>query len=629
MLSQRYPIDTLRPLLHPREEFHPYPTAGERGPWEALPESLREAYVRRGAAALEFGWPVLTAARFLEFVREGNRTRYQAERNARRGALARLVLAECVEAEGRFVDQIVNGVWATCEETYWGVPAHLRLQSAGRGLPDIGEPTVDLFAAETSSLLAWTLYLVGEQMDDVSPLVRPRLHSEIGRRILTPLLERDDFSWMGFHNPARRVNNWNPWINSNWLTSFLLMEEDPERRLAGVARSLCCLDNFIDPYPEDGGCDEGPGYWGRAAASLFECLELLEVATGGEIDLFDEPLLRNMGSFIYRVHIADSYFVNFADASALLSPVAPLVYRYGKRVGDPALAGFGAWLSSRRPATERGFADSLGRQLPALMGLGELLEAPASVPLPRDAWFSEIQVMTARCAEGSTEGLFLAAKGGTNNESHNHNDIGNFVVYVGGKPLVIDTGVEPYTAKNSGPERYDIWTMSSAYHNLPVVDGHVQQPGSQCAAEDVHYVCSDTSAVLSLDIASVYPAEAGIRSWVRKLSLNRGESVEITDTFALEGPPKEGLALSLMTPCEVVDESPGTLRLKETPLAADRVSGSATVTYNDATFDATTEEISLEGGERLHTVWGPRVVRITLTAKAPGQTGEWAVRITP
>ena len=73
--------------------------------------------------------------------------------------------------------------------------------------------------------------------------------------------------------------------------------------------------------------------------------------------------------------------------------------------------------------------------------------------------------------EGSAEGLCLAAQGGTNGQSHNHNDVGNFVVYADGLPAIIDVGVETYTAKTFSSPRYGIWTMQSAYHNCPTIDG--------------------------------------------------------------------------------------------------------------------------------------------------------------
>ena len=64
--------------------------------------------------------------------------------------LQRLMLAECLEGKGRFVDDIANGVWLICEETFWGAPAHLAAQKAGVGLPDVSEPIIELFSAETA-----------------------------------------------------------------------------------------------------------------------------------------------------------------------------------------------------------------------------------------------------------------------------------------------------------------------------------------------------------------------------------------------------------------------------------------------------------------------------------------------
>ncbi|MCB0092183.1 MAG: hypothetical protein KDE54_30050, partial [Caldilineaceae bacterium] len=165
----------------------------------------------------------------------------------RRGMLGTLVIAECIEDQGRFLDDIVNGIWAICEESFWGVPAHIGRQTAGKGLPDTREVVVDLFAAETGALLAWSSYLLGERLDTVWPLLRDRIQREVNVRILTPCLERDDHSWMGFHNTGRRVNNWNPWICSNWLACTLLLEEDEARRQASVFKIMRTVDNFVDP----------------------------------------------------------------------------------------------------------------------------------------------------------------------------------------------------------------------------------------------------------------------------------------------------------------------------------------------------------------------------------------------
>ena len=624
MLSERYPIAKLREILLPRSDWHPFPRADERDAWTDIMSPVRQAHLARGEAARGCEWPALPATLFLDFTRTGNREHYEQPSFARRSALRDLVLAECIQGEGRFLDDIVNGTWAICEETYWGVPAHIHAQKAGVGLPDVAEPTVDLFAAETVSLLSWVDYLIGPGLDTVSPLIRPRILYEAERRILVPCLERDDFHWMGF-GKGRRVNNWNPWCNSNWLTAALLIDPDSERRLQAVAKIIRSLDNFIDPYPGDGGCDEGPGYWGRAGASLFDCLELLLSATDWAINVYDDPLIENMGQFISRVQISGRYFLNFADAPALVSPSAPLVYRYGCRIGDEDMQALGAWAAQDQNMYREGPADSIGRQLPGLFIMRKMKAAKAHPPLPRDVWLDEIQVMVARDRAGSDQGLFVAAKGGHNDESHNHNDVGNVVVYKDGKPILIDAGVETYSRKTFSPNRYDIWTMQSAFHNLPTVGGTMQAPGEVFAARDIFYNADDASARLTLDLAGAYPPEANLKTWVRTVTLNRGVDIEISDRYELSDSVDE-IALNLLTPCEVIAQGSGEISLRERYLDKERKSGTGHLTYGPDNLAATIETVPITDN-RLKGIWGETLTRIILKATEPPGAGTWSMRI--
>jgi len=628
MLGDRYTLEDVARMLMPYGVWHPYATVEERDTWDALPEQLRKRLLVAGEVLLNHNWPALPATLFLEYARDGNRSRYQDVRYTRRNALRDLVLAECVEGEGRFLDDIVNGVWTTCEETYWGVPAHIGMQAAGVGLPDVEEPTVDLFAAETVALLAWTLYLLGDRLDTVSPLVRPRIMAESKRRVLDPCLARDDFWWMSFDPGVHAINNWNPWINSNWITAVLLLEPDAARRVTAIHKILRSLDIFLDTYAEAGGCDEGPGYWGRAAASLFDCLDLLHSATDGGIDVWREAKVQNMGRFIYRTHISGTYFVNFADASAINRPVPSLIYRYGQAIDDQDMMAFGVWLLGDRPGDVGKQESTLARILPALFRVPEPADVAPAAPQPRDAWFGGIQVMVARDQAGSGDGFFLAAKAGHNDESHNHNDVGNFVVYVDGKPVIVDAGVETYRRQTFSPQRYEIWTMQSGYHTLlPTVDGVAQAPGRSFAARDVAYSLSDDAAQLSLDLASAYPPEAKLKSWRRVIRLNRGADVEITDTYELAESVSE-IVLGVLTPC-TVELGEGEVHLVAASFGPDdlnRSAGSATLAYPAAVTSVSLERVPITD-RRLGGVWGDHLNRVVFKVAVPSQHGSWTWRI--
>ena len=164
LLTSAWNAEKIATALTPRGRFHPFPTAAEGPGWDALPADARAALIARGEAQLKLPWDVLPASLFLEYKRTGNRSHYEGVRNRRREKLQQIVIAECFENKGRFLDEIANGVWLTCEETFWGYPAHLERTEDPPGLPDVTEPIIDLFAAETSMLLAWTDYLLGPKL---------------------------------------------------------------------------------------------------------------------------------------------------------------------------------------------------------------------------------------------------------------------------------------------------------------------------------------------------------------------------------------------------------------------------------------------------------------------------------
>jgi hypothetical protein len=608
LLAGRVTEAQLAAALVSADAWHPYPTIADRAAWDAVPQAVRAAYVQDAERRVGAPWGSIPATVTLRYVRDGDRAQYDNLSSERRLRLANLVMAEVFENRGRFLDEIANGIWAISEQTFWGSTAHLGLQKAGSGLPDAREPVVDLFAAEAAALLAWTDYLLGARLDSVSPRLRERIRYEVDRRVLAPALARDDFWWMGF-GARRDVNNWNPWINSNWLAAALILERDPARRARTVHKILRSLDRFVDVYPADGGCDEGPGYWDRAGASLFDNLELLRAATGGRVDVYGDPLIRNIGQYIYRAYIKDDWFVNTGDAAARLTPDASLVYRYGARIHDPVMQRFGAFLDHRRGAYRPGNS-SLGRVIPAVLGAAELAAAPAGEPLLGEVWLPDLQLMAARAVPGSARGMYVAAWGGHNAQSHNHNDVGNFVVYADGRPVLVDVGVETYNAKTFSPRRYEIWTMQSAYHNLPTINGAMQKDGAQYRAEGVTFAPGRDAVRFALDLARAYPSEAGVESWRRTVTLDRARGqVELREAYALRE-VKEPLRLSLMTPLRVDAATPGEVHLR----APDDSAGAAhyVIRYDASRFRASAEEIPL-GDARLRGVWGERLARVVLT----------------
>lgn len=532
-----------------------FPTYKTRDFWEGIPDAMKAEYIAEAEEANDYDWPVVKATDYIEIIRSGDRL--QGKYAAPRAALMALVMGELVEGKGRFIDQIVNGVWYYSEQTWWGWSAHL---PSPKGLPDIKKPSIDLGVGEIANILSWTWFLFKDEFDKIHPLISTRLKDEIMYKAVIPYYEREDFWWMGLDG-SRSVNNWNPWTNHNMLTAILIMEDDMARKIKGVQKVVRSLDAFTNDYPEDGGCDEGPSYWGRAGASMYQNLDLLKRATNGKFDVYDNQLVKNIGSYIYKAYINYPYFINFADADATTGGRPQIIYSYGKDIGDPVMQKFGAFLAKKQDWETETPGGKIDEQMMQLMHLNEIAKAEAEDALISDFWLPQLQAAGARDKAGSTDGFFFAAKGGHNAESHNHNDLGTCVLYFNGNPCLVDIGRETYTAKTFSSQRYEIWTMQSGYHQLPKINGVDQMQGREYVATNSTFKADDKKAVFSTDISKAYPAEANVNKWVRSYALERGKKFIINDTYELSEISGE-TSLNFVSSCKVTESGTGKIQLE-------------------------------------------------------------------
>ena len=515
----------LHALLCAPGAYHPFPKRTDRARWTGIAREKREQLLAWGNEALA-GYPMLTATQFLAFSRTGNRQVYEQPYFARRSLLMGAALAECAADDGRYLDAVIDGIWCICEESAWVLSAHNGSDHPGappmaaRPLPDVTNPYVDLFAAQTAATLADVLYLLQDRLDAVSPLIARRVRREIDLRVVAPFLTHDDFWWMGMIR--RDVNNWTPWIVSNVIDVLLLLERDAHRRSEGIARGMRMLDSYLAVLLPDGGCDEGAGYFNMAGAALADALQSVYAATGGRVSFYHEPLIRRIAAFPLHAHIDGPYFINFADCDAMPRMDGERLLHLGRRTDNPALAALGAQALARRNDVRPLDTPQMNRVLFTLFAAAP--EQPALTQSPSYLALPDLQVFSWRHG-----GMYLAAKGGHNGESHNHNDVGTFLLYTDGQPRVIDLGNCVYTAKTFGPERYTLMNTRSRNHNVPLIGAMEQAAGREHAATGV---TSDRHG-LRLDIAAAYPKEAGVCRLCRTFAID-GNGMTLTDDIELD-----------------------------------------------------------------------------------------------
>lgn len=610
LLSQNNSPEKLASMLVMNRDWVPYPAYINRAAWDELLGDNREGLIKRGEKQLNYQWQVIKATDYIEYERSGDRNIMQNPNSANNNALSDLVLAELAEGKGRFMDQIINGVYYNCERTSWVLSAHLTAQLSRRTLPDHTEQVIDLGSGELGSFLSWVYYFFHEEFDKINPIISQRLYDEIKHKIIDPYRNIDRFWWMAFQPRSDgMVNNWNPWTNFNCLQSIALLENDREQLSKDVYRSMLSVEKFINYVNEDGACEEGPSYWEHAAGKLYDYLQLVYLITDGDVSLFDHPMIKSMGEYISRSYVGNDWVVNFADASAKFSAKPSLIYRYGKAVNSKEMMGFAAYLAKEQSNTLTNGTDFF-RALESIVYDAELKAAEAAYTTPDVTVYPETQFYYFK----NKNNIFLAAKGGYNAESHNHNDAGTFSLWIDQTPILVDAGVGTYVRQTFGPERYSIWTMRSNYHNLPSINGVEQVFGKEYKASDIRI--DEKQKALSMNIAGAYPEEAAVNQWTRSYQLNDKELI-VKDKFSLK---------KALHPNEIHFMLWGDISIKDGVVKIDVDGKKATLLYDKKIFEPMLETIPLPD-VRLSRVWGDEIYRLTLKAKKKAMRGEYLFKV--
>ena len=641
------------PQVLPKDaSWFPYPEYDDGKAWEALIGEHRDFLIRQGEKYLKFTWRSIDATAYLAYEYNGDRQVMETPLKENRLALNALMLAELAEGEGRFMNQLLNGLWHISHMPSWVLSAHLPRQNSGRSLPDPSQQIIDLGSGALGAQMAVAYHIFHKYFDEVDPVISKVIKAAVKKQVLDPYLDPGNHKahwWLAYDiKPGTVVNNWNPWCNADVILCFLLLEDDRERLEQAVRQSLKSVDKFLAYVKSDGACEEGPAYWGHAAGKLYDYLQIMHDATGGRISLFDDKQIRDMGEYISRSYVADGWVVNFADASARLSFTPSLIYNYGKAVSSQEMMDFAIYNLGRGIHAEFDTPDpvvwnDIYRALESLKSIGEMTSrvedlnkrigsklsfsdclAGLRASVPQVTWYPQTQF----CYIKNKSDWFFAAKGGHNNESHNHNDIGTFILYKGGVPMFVDAGVGTYTKKTFSSERYTIWSMQSLWHNLPAINGVAQMQGAEYRASSVSVQDDSATKIFSLDISGAYPKEAACRSWSRKYEVG-DSSLLITDSYELTSRTNPDVVNFIIQgrACLPGEEIIGGYVVKKGEIVIINYDAMMKLSY-PKDMKPFLETVLLDD-VRLSNVWGRSLTRISLTSRKKSPlTGSYVFEVT-
>lgn len=445
--------------------------------------------------------PVLRHSDFRRFQRTGNRTLHQNKAAWRRRTLDQATLALWLDHPKADLDYLQDLLWAYCDDHTWIMAAHEYC-------------TIDLGSAMLGITFAELLALLGERLEDE---VASRLRSEIQRRILdaydTP--ERVDF-W-----DTTRMN-WNHVCNGCVLRTALLLDDDPRRLACRIHPILQNMTYALDGFTDDGGCEEGPGYWGFGFGHYLYAAHALKHRTGGELDLMAHEKVARICRFPLTAHIGGRLRATFSDShhgwlsahnALLINQVYDLPDLYTLCEPGPG----------KRPrlTTLHELALSRGETAPQQ-------RKPEDHHLP-DMGFANLH----------SGPLQLIVKAGHNDQPHNHNDIGSFMLVKKGRILLTDPGGPQYTAKTFSPRRYEILFCRSRGHSVPLINGREQKTGRAHAGPvTVENLNGRGPKTATVEMARAYP-RGTVKALTRTFTLGQPDgALGLTDAYRFSRAPQ-------------------------------------------------------------------------------------------
>lgn len=506
--------------------------------------------------------PELTYSLLTLFAQSGDRQAYDKIYFERRKRLTTMAIAAWLFPEQQdYKIRLCDIIFSICNEYTWCLSAHLTNQPEMEGalsttqlsntpLPTIGlptittttsMPTIDLFAAETAFALTEVLRLHESWLPS---LICKRIQDEVLTRVLSSFIDGSRyFDW------EKATHNWSSVCGGSvGIAALYMLENEPAKLTAVLQRVLPALECFLSGYHDDGVCMEGYGYWEYGFGYYVYFADLLKQRTLGEIDLLECDKVKQIAAFQQKAFLDGRNVVNFSDAlasSGVFMGLGHYLYTNLDGVELPPL-------ELMKSFTE----DHCGRWGPAIRNLVWFEENLYTNTLQSqdqnkvkgntwaagDYWLPDAQWLISRHVN-SQESYVFAAKGGHNDEPHNHNDVGHFILYGGGQTWLADLGSGLYTADYFGEQRYQIPCNASFGHSVPIINGCYQSVGAKHRATVTHLQQGKGTNELELELAFAYEGVhlQSLRRCFRwhKMPKTGKPYLELTDKYCFTAMPEQ------------------------------------------------------------------------------------------
>ncbi len=482
---------------------------------------------------------------YTEYFRSGDYSEHQNVLRKRYSRVPIFVVAECLENKGRFIKPLEEIIDIICAQSTWILSACDR-EDSKYGTKKLANYRREVVNIELRSSSLGHAMAMGDRLlgDKLSPDIRKLIRTNLRYHIFDPYSktargEDDNTYWLKFGN------NWNSVNVANVTCAAMAILEDRRERAFFLAAAEAYSQNFANGSGSDGYCGEGVGYWNYGFGHYLISAEILWQSTGGKIDILDRENIPAIAKYGVKSEIINRMYQTFADCSLKAKPRARIINYASRKLGlgladweNTEMVGIGGSKKRRNRFNTYlmySFENSASQIPPAKEGVGG--------PGLR-SFFPEAGVLVCRGKEGTKSSFGIAAKGGHNEEFHNNNDVGSFVVVVDDRALLVDPGKEVYTRRSDSPQRYDSNVLNSFGHSVPIVAGKLQKSGQDAKGEIVRTEFTDDKDTFVIDMRTAYEVPE-LEKIQRTFEFSRvgAGSFTVTDEVKFSEPKSFGTAL--------------------------------------------------------------------------------------
>lgn len=436
--------------------------------------------------------PQVPYSTYVDFYKDGSRKEFEKSYFERRKQLTALGLYLQWNNSKDTINYFQELLWTISNEFSWCLAAHL--QYAEDTFGDEPAKIIDLFSAETAQTLSEIIVI---HEDKIDLLLCNHIKKQIKDRVIDPFINKN-WEW------ETATHNWSAVCGGCIGITALLMEKEEKQKLI-LNKVEKALEFYISGFGDDGATLEGIGYWSYGFG-YYIYYKALKNEIYSQDNQDDSSKIKAIANFPQSIQISEKVFLPFSDVPPnMVLPsglVSCLHNKYNIKV--PVIEEISAF---------------------------DFDHCYRWAHVSRNLWWTNQEILNKELANDSCyfqnakwmihrkNKFFFAIKGGSNNEPHNHNDVGSFVAAIDGEIILTDLGAGAYTKGYFGSERYTYNHTRSYWHSVPFINNCEQEDVDMESTIIKHEINSEYIEFNS-ELSSVYPS-AKIKNFYRNAKFEK------------------------------------------------------------------------------------------------------------